>query len=123
MTALISYLEKINWEYIKMDELVFKHYFDDDYDPEYINGAFGGVLPTGEIVVHFYMDRLPVPNETKTTFTNDGTIKEDNITTDPKEFKFRRVIKNGIIMSKDTAKSICEWLNTMVDDMEDSLDE
>ena len=104
-----------------MDELVFKHYFDDDYDPEYINGAFGGVLPTGEIVVHFYMDRLPVPNETKTTFTNDGTIKEDNITTDPKEFKFRRVIKNGIIMSKDTAKSICEWLNTMVDDMEDSL--
>lgn len=105
-----------------MDELVFKHYFDDDYDPEYINGAFGGVLPTGELVVHFYMDRLPVPNETKTIFSDEGDI-EDIITTDPKEFKFRRVIKNGIIMSKDTAKSISEWLSSMLDDMEDASDE
>lgn len=120
MTPLVGNLKK--WEIIEMDDLVFKHYFDDNYDPEYINGAFGGILPTGELVVHFYMDRLPIPNETKTIFSEDGVI-EDNLTIDPEDFKIRRVIKNGIIMSIDTAKSISDWLRGMVDDMEDTCDE
>ncbi len=36
----------------------FKYVFDDDYNPKYVNGAFGGVNPQGEINLNFYMERF-----------------------------------------------------------------
>ncbi len=95
----------------------FKYIFNDDYDPEYINGAFGGLNTTGELVVNFYMDRIPIPYEVKQMINDDGTLNEEVEVTKPDEMKIRRVVKNGVVMNKDTAVSVYLWLKNQLKEM------
>ena len=79
-------------------ELKAKYVFDDDFDPEYITGAFGGVLPSGELVVDFYLERTPIPYETVQTIDENGKMSGSLTVTAPdlEDFKLRRTIKSGI---------------------------
>lgn len=81
-----------------------KYIFQDDYNPIYINGAYGGVTPSGEIVANFYFERHPLPNSE--TWTQD---KQD---LEPKDLANSavRVVETGIIISPKTARNIAEWL-------------
>lgn len=37
----------------------YKYYIDSDYEPHYVNGVYGGVNISGELVANFYFERLP----------------------------------------------------------------
>lgn len=100
------------------NEVKFKYYFDDDYDPEYVNGAYGGQTPNGELVIHFFMDRFPIPYEITQGFTEDGALDENNIQIVPSiDSKVRRRVKTGVIMSPDTAHGIYNWLKMRLKEM------
>lgn len=85
-----------------------KYIFQDDYNPIYINGAYGGVMPSGEIVANFYFERHPLPNSE--TWTQD---KQD---LEPRDLASSavRVIETGIIMSPQTARQIVKWLQEKI---------
>ena len=47
----------------KKPEIVFKYIFNYAYNPVYVNGAHGGLSPRGELVMNFYLERPPLPEE------------------------------------------------------------
>ena len=95
----------------------FKYVFSDDYEPDYINGAFGGVIPSGELVINFFADRPSIPYEEQFSINDDGTLGDGSEVTAPEEFKMRRSVKSGVIMSRDTAEGIYWWLKGQLTEM------
>ena len=97
----------------------FKYIFEHDYNPKYANGAYGGITTRGEISVNFYYERPALPHEQLHSIKSDGTVGElievqpsDNSTT------LVRVVENGVILSKNTAKDIVRWLSEKIDLLE-----
>lgn len=96
-------------------DIKFKYIFDDGYNPKYVNGAYGGVSPMGEIIVNFYLERIPLPKEDiHELYPNGqiGLIKERK----PDDFNniMIRYIQNGIVLSLEQAKSIHAWLGNTI---------
>ena len=62
----------------------------------------------------FYLERTPIPYETIQTIEDNGKAVDSLIVTDPDpaEFKLRRTIQSGILMSPSTALNVYKWLNT-----------
>lgn len=100
------------------ESIKFKYLFEDNYDPEYVNGIYGGINPCGELVLHFFLERIPLPfEETVSLDDSDGSFGE-TIAIRPEEYKFIRSIKNGVVMNKDTAQTLLEWLQSVIPNME-----
>lgn len=101
------------------EKVTFKYYFDEDYDPEYVNGAFGGQTPNGELIINFFMDRFPIPYEVTQCFTEEDVLDENNMEIIPKpgDSKIRRVVKTGVVMSPNTAISVFQWLKLRLKEM------
>lgn len=93
-------------------ELSFKYIFSDDYNPKYVNGALGGVDIQGEITINFYMERRPIPNKDFVKITDDQTT----FNSDPEDLdnSFIRVIQSGVIMSKERAEDIYNFLGSLL---------
>lgn len=102
---------------MERSSIKFKYIFDDNYDPDYVNGAFGGVNPDGELVINFYMDRIPIPYETEHFINEDGSLGDEVVVTKPEEMKVRRVVKNGVVLSRETAVNIYKWLKDQLIEM------
>lgn len=90
----------------------FKYIFKDNYNPKYVNGAFGGVSPRGEIVVNFYFERIALPNSQTFKVEKEkiqGEVTEEREPVDHNN-SFVRVIENGIIFDYSNAKEFHRWL-------------
>lgn len=100
-------------------ELRAKYVFADDYEPDYITGAFGSIQPNGDLVIHFYAERIPIPYETVQSISENGMPGEEIsiVKPDPSQFKLRRSIKNGAVMNKDTALGVYRWLKGQLKQM------
>lgn len=101
------------------NEIKFKYIFEEDYNPKYVNGAFGGVSPLGEIIVNFYLERIPLPYEDIHELNDNGQIgimKERK----PEDFNtiMIRYIQSGIVLSLEQAKSIHSWLGNNIKEAE-----
>jgi len=98
-------------------KFVFK--FDENYNPTYINGAFGGVSTQNEIVMNFYLERPPVPNTYVNPINQDGTLGEP-ISIDPVDYEQTviRFVSTGVVCNEATAKSIYRWLGKQIEDLE-----
>ncbi|MGI6756784.1 MAG: hypothetical protein ACOX32_02570 [Bacteroidaceae bacterium] len=97
----------------------FKYIFDDSYNPIYINGAQGGINPHGEIISNFYLERLALPNSQTQELNAEG-VPGNIIDSEPSDLNqsFVRVIKVGVIMNLQTAKSIHTWLGEHIETLE-----
>ena len=93
------------------ESIRFKYVFPDDYSPVYVNGAYGGMGPRGEITINFYQERMPVPKEESRTIKDDGTVGEQiNIIPDDLTRLVIRYVNAGVIMTPETARLIYTWL-------------
>lgn len=97
----------------------FKYKFTEDYNPEYINGAYGGVSPRGEIIVNFYFERTPIPYEENYNINKDGDIVGLS-KTHPKDHAANiiRYVPTGIVMNLESAKSVYQWLGEHIEALE-----
>ncbi len=101
-------------------KIVFKYKFSEEYNPVYINGAFGGLSPNGEIILNFYLERKPVPYADNSILDLKGnTLKSESF--EPEDFDdiIIRFISNGIVMNLETAKSICVFIQDKIKEAED----
>ena len=106
----------------ELKELKCKYIFADSYNPKYVNGAYGGINSRGEIVINFYLERMPLPHS-QTFEIESGKIYQENIEERaPKDLMSSvvRFVENGIILNYNTAKHIHEWLGDHIRSMEKS---
>ncbi len=90
----------------------FKYIIPDNLKDCYINGAWGGVTPRGEIHLHAYSERNCIPKTCVHNVTKDGKLGEQidmNAGGD-----YVRVIQSSLIMNLSTAKSLRKWLDDMI---------
>ena len=99
-------------------QIRFKYVFPEDYNPVYCNGAFGGVSTQGEIVVNFFIERMPIPNSVTYSINPDGTLG-GVAEIDPENLDdiVIRYISTGIVLSEENAKSIYEWLGKQIEEL------
>ncbi len=99
--------------------LKFKYNFSDDYNPFPANGAYGGVCPTGEIIINFYLERHPLPVSITYETDGSGNILHE-IAREPEDQKSSivRYINTGVVLNVDSAKRICAWLQDQISSAE-----
>lgn len=100
-------------------KIIFKYIFEDNYNPVYVNGAFGGINTQGEIVANFYLERMALPNATTHLLDPNGNIGE-LINVDPKDLgeSFVRFVQSGIVLNLDSAKQLRDWLSEHIKSLE-----
>jgi len=100
-------------------EVTFKYIFNYAYNPVYVNGAHGGMTPRGELVMNFYLERPPLPQEITHEINPDGTIG-DIVGEEPADLKnsMVRYIDSGVVLNYDTARNIHFWLGERLKEME-----
>lgn len=100
-------------------KLKFKYKFPEDYNPTYVNGAFGGITPSGEIVVNFYLERHAVPRSQTMEVTADGVLGSE-VAKDPADLpqSMVRYVGPGIVLSPHTAKAIHTFLSQQLEALE-----
>lgn len=104
---------------MKKQELTFKYQFPTDYNPDYVNGAHGGLSPRGELVVNFYLERPPLPYAITHALNPNGTIGAE-LEEEPEDLKSSlvRYVTGGIVLNLENARNIHAWLGERVKEME-----
>ena len=103
------------------EQVKFKYIFREDYNPVYVNGAYGGISPRNEIVANFYLERTALPNSQTYKVTKDGMMADEiKDEREPKDHlsSFVRFIENGVVMNYQTAKEIHRWLGEQIENIE-----
>lgn len=100
-----------------MPNLTFKYIFAKDYNPIFVNGAWGGITPGGEIAISFYLERAGLPI-TETHELDKSGILGKVINRTPEEQIVVRYIENGIILTIDGAKTLYAWLGEKIKEAE-----
>lgn len=103
----------------KKNEMTFKYIFQYDYNPIYVNGAHGGISPRGELVMNFYLERQPLPNEITHEITPAGSIGPET-GVDPSDLtrSLVRQVINGVVVNYQTGRELHYWLGEKLKEME-----
>jgi hypothetical protein len=94
----------------------FKYFFEKDYNPVYANGVFGGIAPSGELVIHFFQERQGLPTAQYYALFPNGNLGEE-VKREPEDqpFKYVRMVTTGVTLSEKTARVLFEWLKDQMD--------
>ena len=79
-----------------------------DYKLTYINGVYGGITPRGDIMCHFFLEYLKLPEEEEFSLTG-GKIGE-LVKKEGETPVINRDLKVGITLKADCAENIANWL-------------
>jgi cellulase/cellobiase CelA1 len=100
-------------------EITFKYLFNYNYNPTYVNGAQGGVSPRGEIVIHYYLERPPLPNSITHEITPQGAVgRETAIEPEDMQQSLVRFIDTGVVMNYENARMFHAWLGEKLKEAE-----
>ena len=103
------------------EKVVFKYVCNENYSPEYVNGALGGLNPTGDLIINFFADSVALPEEQVNKLNEKGDFVE--VKEEPETLCFRREIKGGFVMTAPVALNIYNWLKNNLIAMGVSEDE
>ncbi|KAA0893422.1 hypothetical protein [Oryzomonas rubra] len=104
----------------KKPEITFKYIFNYGYNPTYVNGAQGGFSPRGEMVIHFYLERQPLPESISHEITPEGAIgREVAVEPEGLSSSMVRFIDTGVTMSYENARVFHAWLGDKLKEMEE----
>lgn len=100
-------------------EITFKYIFNYQYNPEYVNGAHGGVSPRGELIMNFYLERAPLPNAVSHEINQNGTIGAE-AGVDPADLQSSlvRYVNTGVVLSPQTARELHAWLGEKIRELD-----
>lgn len=100
-------------------QITFEYVYSKEYNPIYCNGAYGGISSHGEIIANFFLERMPIAKSTTNIVNPDGSLGGE-VKSEPEELNdtIIRYITNGIILNKNDAKSIYDWLGAQIEELE-----
>ncbi|MBO8152715.1 MAG: hypothetical protein H0Z30_09525 [Candidatus Marinimicrobia bacterium] len=103
-------------------KVTFKYYFSENYNPVYVNGAYGGVGPHGEIIINFYLERYGIPHSHTHLINDDGSLGPQ-IEMEPPDYLSNviRFVETGIILNLENAKRIHAWLGKKIEELEKTI--
>lgn len=102
-----------------MKEINYKYKFDDSYNPDYVNGAIGGINPQGEIIINFYLERNSLPKTHIFDYDETtGVARQSSVMPLDYENTFVRYISSGVVFNYKTAKEIHRWLGEHIKTLE-----
>lgn len=98
------------------NNITFKYKYPEDYNPQYVNGAHGGINVQGEIVANFYFERVPMPNAITHELKSGGMLGEV-VETEPRDLakSIVRYVQSGVVMNLEVAKQIYNWLGKQIE--------
>ena len=100
----------------------FKYVFDDEYNPKYANGVYGGVTNKAEFVLNFYHERHAIPRSTTHEIEENGQLGE-MVEKNPENFDqvLIRYIVTGVTLGYGEAKNLRDWLDSMIKEFEQNI--
>ena len=105
---------------VKKPEITFKYIFNYGYNPTYVNGAQGGFSPRGEMVMHFYLERQPLPQSISHEITPEGAVgREVSVEPEGLNGSMVRFIDTGVVMSYENAKLFHLWMGEKLREIEE----
>jgi hypothetical protein len=104
----------------KNQKITFKYIFADDYNPVFANGAWGGVNPSGEITINFYLERAGLPISETHQVDEKGVLGKV-LEREPQEQVIVRYVENGIVLNIEGAKIINNWLGQKIKEAEEMM--
>lgn len=107
-------------------DITYKYKFADNYNPVYVNGAYGGVSAQGEIVANFFLERLPLPNSVTHKVSENNIVGEViDEKNNPQDLNksLIRFVQSGIIVNVETARQIRNWLDKQIKLLENDTNE
>ena len=102
----------------KKVKFVFKK--SEGYQIHYVNGAFGGITPRGDVLYHLFFEHRDLPTEEEMTIEEDKKLKPQE--KDLADIEIIRDLKVGIIMTPEQAENLANWLLSRVDEINIELE-
>jgi len=99
------------------EKITFVYQHAPNYRPEYISGVWGGINPSGLIEAHFYSDHIPLP-ETTIHKIEEGKMGKAISKTPEHTIGPTRIVKQGVVMDLQLAKSFRDWLDDKIGELE-----
>lgn len=105
----------------KSQVISIKYIFENNYNPLYVNGTYGGISPKGDIVANFYLERMAMPYEIFHKINPNGTLGEvAGYDPDDLERSMVRYVSQGVVLNKKTAVELIAFLSAMVEQLENA---
>jgi len=100
-------------------KIVFEHTKSPDYRKIYVNGAWGGVTPKGELNFELFQEKHVLPEKIVHAINPDGTLGRELAREPGTEVPVvQREAQAYVTMSIDSARSIANWMLEKVKDFE-----
>jgi hypothetical protein len=97
--------------------LRFEWKYPDDFQHQPVSGIYGGVLPSGDLVMEFFLERMAPPDYEIREITAEMPAGK------PVEFaeqKVVRLVQCGMVANLQTARSFYEWLGHTLKQIDES---
>ncbi len=101
----------------KQAKFKFKYVIPDHLQDCYVNGAWGGVTPRGEIHMHLYSERHPIPLEITHNVKKNGTLGKSREVVMGGDVV--RLVQSSMVFDLKTAIAIRDWLSKMIEAFEE----
>lgn len=104
---------------LKNPEIRFSYEYREGSEPQYVNGAIGGVSPRGEIIAHFFFEKPTLPKRVVSEITPAGAIGSETVE-EPADMRssFVRAVTGGIILNYENARNLHTWLGEKIKELE-----
>jgi hypothetical protein len=94
----------------------FKLVYKSEEPPTYVTGAFGGLIPSGDLCVKFYLDTFSVPDVFEHKVADNGKLA--GVVMEQKEdISNLRFVERGVVMNKANALVFYKWFQTKLLEM------
>jgi hypothetical protein len=100
----------------------FTYVSPDAYEPKFANGAHGSATPRGEIIIHFFHERPPLPKADTHAILPTGMLAAQPEQTPLEVLNLERHVITGVILSGDTARSLYVWLGQKLEELKVQLE-
>lgn len=98
------------------NDITFHYLKGPDFRTIHVDGAIGGLTPSGHLHIAFYAERAAIPKSTTQKVNPDGSLG-DEIARESKEGVVRQM-ETDIIVNENTARVIKVWLDQKLEEFE-----
>jgi len=91
-----------------------------DFRTFYVNGAYGGLSPKGEVTLNFYFEKFPLPKRTGIKLSPEGKVlAQQHELPLPEEYWTEREVQTSVVLNIEEARNFADWLTRIVGSVDD----